>query len=220
MMTTRFKLLALASILCVAALDVQAASIAVLGLFPGPGKAVLSIDGGPPRTLSVGQTINGVKLVTVEKEAVVVEAGGKPERIMMGGQPFAVSDSVTEGAPESISLTADERGHFLTQISINGVGINAMVDTGATSVAISPSQAERAGINYKNGEQVWVGTANGQAVAWRIQLDRVYLKGITLRNVDGMVMPMESPIALLGMSFLNRMKMERDGNTMTLKRRY
>jgi aspartyl protease family protein len=63
-------------------------------------------------------------------------------------------------------------------------------------------------------------TANGQVVVTRIPLDTVKIGGVTLHNVEATVLPTEMPIALLGMSFLNRMEMQRDGSTMTLKKRF
>ena len=43
---------------------------------------------------------------------------------------------------------------------------------------------------------------------------------MTLHNVDALIHQSEMPMALLGMSFLNRMEMQRDGSTMTLKKRF
>ena len=63
-------------------------------------------------------------------------------------------------------------------------------------------------------------TANGQAVVTKVQLDTVRVGDITLHNVDALIHQNEMPMALLGMSFLNRMEMQRDGSTMTLKRRF
>ena len=44
--------------------------------------------------------------------------------------------------------------------------------------------------------------------------------GITVNQVDGMVVESGLDMPLLGMSFLNRMEMKRDGQTMTLTQRY
>ncbi|MNC87446.1 hypothetical protein D3C83_31740 [compost metagenome] len=48
------------------------------------------------------------------------------------------------------------------------------------------------------------------------------LGDITLRNVDGVVLEnnLLGGVGLLGLSFLNRTEMRRDGDTMTLLRRY
>jgi aspartyl protease family protein len=51
-------------------------------------------------------------------------------------------------------------------------------------------------------------------------LDKVQVGGVTMHQVDALIHESDMPIALLGMSFLNRMDMQRDGNTMTLKKRY
>ncbi len=66
-----------------------------------------------------------------------------------------------------------------------------------------------------------MGTANGMATAYALKLDTVRVGDIVLNNVDAAVMegnPM--PFALLGMSFLNRMEMKREGQTMVLIRRF
>jgi len=75
------------------ALDVN-----VIGLFPG--KAVVVVNRGAPRTLSIGQrTPEGVLLVSVDSSAAVVEVDGKRERLEMG-QHF-------ENAAESGTRTTD-----------------------------------------------------------------------------------------------------------------
>ena len=63
-------------------------------------------------------------------------------------------------------------------------------------------------------------TANGPAPAYRVRLDRVKLGDIELNGVEGMVIEQGLGIALLGMSFLNRVEMRRDGQLMTLIRRF
>ena len=66
-----------------------------------------------------------------------------------------------------------------------------------------------------------MGTANGTVVVYRVKLDTVRVGDILVNNVDGAVLegtPM--PFALLGMSFLNRMEMKREGQTMVLIRRF
>jgi aspartyl protease family protein len=193
--------------------------VGLVGIFPG--KAVISIDGGAPRILSIGQSLGGVKLISVTGDVALIEVGGKQERIQLGAAPLnAGSDSGGGADTQSITLVADTRGHFVTQGSINGALMNFMVDTGATSIAMGPSQARQAGIEYLKGEPGFATTANGVARFWRVRLDKVTVNGLTLRDIDGAVLSQEMPNVLLGMSFLNRMSMTREGNTMVLKRRY
>lgn len=85
---------------------------------------------------------------------------------------------------------------------------------------MGPGVASKAGINYLKGVPVLSSTANGIVQAWRVNLETVTLGGMTLRNVEGVVMPQEMPVVLLGMSVLNRLEMKRDGVSMTLRRRY
>ena len=120
----------------------------------------------------------------------------------------------------SVVLQADGRGHFVTQGQINGGTARMLVDTGASLVSMPAADAIRLGINYKTGAQGFVSTANGVAPAYRVKLDTVKIGDLVLHQVDGLVQESGLPIILLGMSFLNRTEMRRDGDTMTLKRRY
>jgi aspartyl protease family protein len=202
------------------ALNVQAAEVALSGIFPG--KAVLTIDGGTPHILAPGQSWGSVKLISIERDAVVIESDGKRDRIVLGAQPYSVSGGgdTNEGSVQSVTLVADTRGHFVANGSVNGAPITFLVDTGASSVALTTEQAKQAGINYMAGRTGYARTATGVVQTWVVKLDQVTINGLTLRDVEGTILPADSGMALLGMSFLNRLSMSRDGNTMVLKRRY
>lgn len=192
-----------------------ATSVSVVGLFRD--KAIVSIDGGKPRTLSVGQTVQGVTLIAADSGSARVEVDGKRRTLGMG-QSFA--GSAAPAVRQSVSLTADARGHFAAAGSLNGYPLNFLVDTGATNIAISAAEARRIGVDYKAGQAVGVGTAAGVVPAWRVTFHTVKVGSITVHQVDGMVMETGLNVPLLGMSFLNRMEMKRDGQTMTLTQRY
>jgi aspartyl protease family protein len=192
-----------------------ATSVSVVGLFKD--KAIVSIDGGKPRTLSVGQTVQGVKLVAADSSSASFDVDGKHRSLVMG-QSFA--GGAATGERQSVSLTADSRGHFAVAGSLNGYPVSFLVDTGATSIAINASEAMRMGLDYKAGQAVGVGTAAGVVPAWRVKFNTVKVGSITLNQVDGMVVETGLSMPLLGMSFLNRMEMKRDGQTMTLIQRY
>lgn len=95
-----------------------------------------------------------------------------------------------------------------------------LVDTGATTIAINAAEAKRIGLDYRAGQAVGAGTAAGMVRAWRVKFNTVKVGSIMLNQVDGMVVESGLDVPLLGMSFLNRMEMRRDGQTMTLTQRY
>ena len=190
----------------------------VTGLFGG--KAVLIINGGKPRTLSVGETADGVKLVSANSETAVIEVEGRRQTLGMG-HATRIGGSTAGSGTGDVTLKADARGHFFATGSINGGSVRFLVDTGASSIALSVEEARRLGVNYLNGVPGRVSTANGLANAYRVKFDTVRIGDITLNNVDGVVVDgMGLNVALLGMSFLNRTQMKRDGDTLILTRRY
>jgi len=196
-----------------------AADIHVLGLTAG--KAVVSIDGGKPRTLTVGQTTpEGVKLISASSESATFEVDGRLQTLAPG-EGAAVANTAPARGGNSVILTADARGHFITTGVVNGTSLRFLVDTGATSVVLSSSDARRAGVNYLAGARALTQTANGVVPVYTVKLDTLRVGDITVNNVDASVIEGDKlPFALLGMSFLNRMEMRRDGSTLTLIRRY
>ena len=200
------------SLACTAA---GAAGVTVIGLFKD--KAIVSIDGGQPRTLNVGQAVQGVKLLAANSDGAQFDIDGKRSSLGMG-QSFAGAGPTA--SRQRVSLTADARGHFAAAGALNGYPMTFLVDTGASAVAISAAQAKRIGLDYRAGEAVSVGTAAGTVPAWRVTFNTVKVGGITVNQVDGMVVEAGLDVPLLGMSFLNRMEMNRDGQTMTLTQRY
>ena len=194
-----------------------ATDVNVIGLFPG--KAVVTINRGAPRTLSVGQkTAEGVTLVAVDSRSAVIEIEGKRETLEMG-QHF--ESAASTGARNAVTLPADSRGQFLTDGQVNGVPVRFLVDTGATLVAIPAAEARRLGIDYQKGTRGYSTTAGGTVPIYRVRLDSVTVGDITLLGIDAVVLEGQGmDFALLGMSFLNRTEMRREGTTLTLIKRF
>jgi aspartyl protease family protein len=192
-----------------------ATSVGIIGLFKD--KAIVSVDGGLPKTLSAGQSLGGARLLSATSESALIEVDGKRRTLTMG-QSFA-STSNSNQMP-TVMLSADPSGHFITQGAINGVPILFLLDTGATSVAIGAQDAKRMNLNFEQNPPVAVGTAAGLQKAWKVSFNTVKVGGITLNQVEGFVVEANINPALLGMSFLNRTDMKREGQTLTLIRRY
>jgi aspartyl protease family protein len=194
-----------------------AADVALIGLI-GEKAAVFALDGGEPKTVKIGQKWNGITLVAVGRGQATVEIDGK-QRVLQIGQHHRAAASASSDR-QSVTLSADDRGHFIAEGSINGQPIRFLVDTGATLIALPASDAKRLGIDYLKGARGTVHTAGGPAPAYRVRLDSVKLGDITLNGVEGMVIEQGLGIALLGMSFLNRVEMRREGQLMMLIRRF
>jgi aspartyl protease family protein len=181
-------------------------------------KALLMIDGSP-RTVAVGSTVQGVKLVSVTADASVLDIGGQRVTVPMGGAQVNLGGVASEGGGSRIVLTAGPGGHFVTGGSINGRAVEFVVDTGATSVSMSQSDAERIGLKYQQGQRGMAGTANGPVPVHRVMLTSVRVGDVTVYNVEALVVPAQMPYVLLGNSFLTRFQMKRENEVMTLERR-
>lgn len=106
-----------------------------------------------------------------------------------------------------VEIAAESNGHFNAEAEVNGRPIEVMIDTGATMVALSYEDAERAGIYLSDGDfNRAVSTANGTARVAPVTLDRVSIGDITVRNVPAAVAERgRLRTSLLGMSFLSRL---------------
>ena len=130
--------------------------------------------------------------VTLQDENQVAEVGGE------GAAPPYAGD---------VTLRASDAGHFETDAEINGRSVEVMVDTGATLVALTYEDAERAGIYLKSADFTHsVSTANGEAKIAPVEISSINIGGITVRNVSGAVSERgKLHRTLLGMSFLGRL---------------
>lgn len=183
-------------------------------------KALLVVDGGEPKLVAPGDSHRGVKLVSTQGDNAVIDIGGRRQTMRVGDAPVSVGKPVAPGAGTRIVLPASSGGHFMTQGLVNTRPVQFMVDTGATMIGIGVSDAERIGLNYKQGQAVQVSTANGMVRGWRVQLSSVRLNDVEVHNVDAVVTPIEMPFVLLGNSYLTRFQMTRSNEQMVLEKRY
>jgi len=181
-------------------------------------KAMLIINGAQPESVPIGQTLGGVKVVSIQGDQVIIEIAGKKRPLRVG--QHAIGAAPSGDGSGKIVLSADPNGHFHTLGMVNGASVRFMVDTGATSISLGASDARRVGLDFNKGQRGYSQTANGTVAVSRHVLETVTIGDVTLHYVDAVIMQAEMPEALLGMSFLNRMEMQREGSTMTLKKRF
>lgn len=207
-----FLMLAVAPSLC------SAADISLFALFKD--KAILKVD-GTRRVLAAGEVSpEGVKLVSADpqSEEAVVEVEGKRQTLRLG----VVISAFQSAARESVTLFAGSGGHFFADGAINGQPVRFLVDTGATTVALSGNDAKRLGIDFKRfGEPGLTQTASGIAKIYSLRLKKVSVGSVTLYDVETGVIEGNYPSEpLLGMSFLSAFEMKREGDRLELTRRY
>lgn len=120
----------------------------------------------------------------------------------------------------STRLERQRDGHFHANAEINGQSIPVLVDTGATLVAMSYEDAQRAGVSVQPGDFRFASeTANGRAYFARVVLDEVRVGNVHVRNVQAAVgQPGRMRGTLLGMSFLGQLRMEMRDGTLILER--
>jgi aspartyl protease family protein len=195
---------------------VQAQDIAFSGRM---GSKALLVIGGQPRVVGVGETQGGVKLLEVTGEQARVERDGQTLLLRLGAAPTTVAGAGdrSAGASRDLELKADAGGHFVTEGWINGKATRFMVDTGATAVSLSQTEAERLGLDWRRAPMAQANTANGTVPAHTLQLGTVRIGELVLSNVGAVVLPAQLPHVLLGNTFLSRVSMKRDNDTLKLE---
>ncbi len=191
----------------------SAQSVSLVGSFGD--KALLVIDGAAPKALAAGQSQHGVKVERVDDGSALVSVGGQQQVLRVGSSPVNLAG---KGAATAV-LQALPNGQFVTEGRINGKLVRMMVDTGATMVSLSRSQAIQLGLSLQGGRPIAVHTANGVVQATQIVLSSVRVGAIERREVPAVIQDSSLPIVLLGMSFLKHLDLQHSADRLTLTAR-
>ena len=188
--------------------------IEVQGLFSG--KAVLLIDGKRHIVAEGEASPEGVRVISADSKSAVLEVDGEQKHYALGN---SISTSYARAESVKEQIIADGAGMYFVHGSINGHSVKFLVDTGATTIAMSALDAKRLGIPYRIiGKPSRASTASGIAETYEIQLKTVKVGRLVQRNVDAVVINGNHPReVLLGMTFLDRLKVEKEGNKMILE---
>jgi len=185
------------------------------------GKAILVIE-KKRRVLEIGQTSpEGVTLLKTNtaNETVSIRVDGKEQEL---GLNSVLGSSFQKGEPPKVTLYSDRIGQFQTDGRINGKLVRFLVDTGASTIALSSVTAKKIGLDYISlGRPSVASTASGYVRMYTVKLTTVKIGAITLHNVDAGVIEGTHPTeVLLGMSFLGKLKVKQEGNKMELIKKY
>lgn len=192
-------------------------AVRVLALFPG--KAMLEID-GKRRVMAAGDAAyRDVRLVSADTDEAVVEIAGKRQTLRLGS---SVRASYAQPEKREIRIVKDARDGYFVDGLINGSPVRFLVDTGATSVAMSERHAARLGLRHRvDGRPIGVGTAGGSRRAHEIQLDSLSVAGVRLSDVRAVVIDGDSPReVLLGMNVLSRFEIDQRENLLILRSKF
>lgn len=210
------------ALLAVAALAAGAAvhaveKVSVNGLFKD--KAILVID-GKQRLLRAGQTSpEGVKLIRADSREAVIEIDGVRS---IHGLGTHIGSRYQEPESRTVQIYPARGNMYAIIGSINGYPVNFIIDTGATFVSMNERHARRLGIDYAvEGRPALSQTASGVVKIHIVQLKRVKVGDIELTDVQGSVHEGNFPTeVLLGMSFLGRLDIKREGGVLELRKKY
>ncbi len=182
-------------------------------------KAMVNID-GQRRLIKVGKTSpEGVTLLSANSQQAVVTVDGKVHTLTLGSG-VSVYDAATKQRKLEVLISKDSLGMFSTQATINGsTTVNALIDTGATAVAMNRQMADKLHLTAHAGLEQTVETAGGNAASQEVIIDSIKIQAIELRHVKALIVNTQSMdnYILLGMSFLGRLKMINNPNHLLLE---
>jgi aspartyl protease family protein len=192
--------------------------IVINGLFKD--KAIVSIDGKQRVLRKDEPSPEGVLLIESNSKEAIIEIDGQQDTYTLGTQIGNNFTPATGG--KKLIITPDSGGMYNISGSINGSHVSFVVDTGATLVSMNSNVAKKLGIDYKlNGKEDLSYTASGKSKIYVVNLKKVKVGDIELHNIKGAVHEGNFPvITLLGMSFLGKLDMKREGRIMELHKKY
>ncbi len=120
-----------------------------------------------------------------------------------------------EASSGPVVLQRNAAGHYLAAGRVNGHPVTFLIDTGATDVVVPGRLARQ--LALKPGATIFSQTANGLSRGWRTRIDQLQLGSIVFGDIRASIMPgYQGRELLLGMSFLKRLKLVQQGDTLTL----
>jgi aspartyl protease family protein len=177
--------------------------------------AVLMIN-GQRKTLRVGESFDGVTVLATQPTEATLEINGQSNIL---GLSQRVGSNFEEPQEQVVTIARDARMQYQTNALINGRKALVLVDTGANTVAISAAQARSMNIDYSSGVPTSVETASGMTGAYGITLQSVSVGGIQVNSVRALVVDGDYPITiLLGMTYLQHVKMQEHNGILSLSR--
>ncbi|MEM1151438.1 MAG: TIGR02281 family clan AA aspartic protease [Pseudomonadota bacterium] len=104
-------------------------------------------------------------------------------------------------------LKLEDDGHYWAQANVDGTHVEFLVDTGASTVALTFRDAQRIGLRPETLDYSWsIRTAGGEVKGASVKLDAIKIGRIEVENVEAMVLRDGLDQSLLGMTFLSQLQ--------------
>jgi aspartyl protease family protein len=175
-----------------------------------------------PKPRSMAKAFLPVIIAAAMIGVMLPSAKHRPAAPATAANPLGVKSSYhiggSGGSGGETRLSRMENGHFYAEASVNGQPVHLVVDTGATSVALTVADAQRIGIPFSTSEFDVIGSgASGPVRGKSIELDRVDVDGKEVVHVRGAILE-GLDVSLLGQSYLSRIGgVQMTGDVMVLK---
>jgi aspartyl protease family protein len=135
-------------------------------------------------------------------------------------RPSTLRASAEADGDSAVRIRRRPDGHFIARTEVEGTAMPMLIDTGASTVVLKPTDAQRLGIDVDRLRYtVPVQTANGTTYAAAVKIRSLAVGPIQVKDVDALVSkPGTLRDSLLGMTFLNRLRSyEFAGEYLTLR---
>jgi aspartyl protease family protein len=210
----KFTLMLLAAMLSLP-VWAQPHDLEIVALFTN---TVVLKKGGQQKMLKVGQSYQGVTVISADSASATLEIDGQQHVV---GVSRRVGASFTEPEQRVVTVRRNSNLQYLTQAKFNGRSAKVLVDTGANVILLNAQQARAMGIDYEKGQPSRVQTASSVVPSWMVQLESVELGGIKVNNVQAAVVEGDFPqTILLGMTFLKHVEISESDGVMSLSREW
>ncbi len=144
-------------------------------------------------------------LVVPSADEEAGDAIGENGDVMSVRVDHSQRSSTTDWHTGDHTLQRERDGHFYADAFVSGTPIRMMVDTGASVIALTASDAMAAGLHWDSSEVRHIGSgASGAVYGVPRRLSEVEVGGMTRRNVDAVIIPEGLEISLLGQSYLSQ----------------
>jgi aspartyl protease family protein len=150
----------------------------------------------------------------------MVAVGAAAGFLVPAGSPAPPKAKVAAAAderPRETLLKRHQDGHFYADVEVNGELVHFLIDTGATTVALTEEDARRVGVPFSSGNFDVVAMGAGGPIRGSVAtIKRISLDGKKADDVDGLVIQ-GATISLLGQAYLSRLgSVEMSGDYMRL----